>query len=214
LPRVSDEPAALARISLDAVRHNTRLLRRRAGRADVMAVVKADGYGHGAVPVARAALDAGAAWLGTATIDEALRLRDAGIDAPVLTWLNGPGSDWSSTVARGVDLSAGDPALLAEIGRAAMRCGVPARVHLKVDTGLWRGGCPLAEWPELVEAALKGEADGTLLVAGLWSHLGSADDRAIRAHWRSWRGSGTPSGAPSAPGCGTPSGTWPTPPPL
>lgn len=141
-----------------------------------MAVVKADGYGHGAVPVARAALAAGATWLGTATLGEALRLRGAGIAAPVLTWLNGPGADWISAITRGVDLSAGDPALLAEIARAAVRCGVPARVHLKVDTGLGRGGCPLAEWPDLVDAALKGEADGTLRVAGLWSHLGSADD--------------------------------------
>ncbi|KES02925.1 alanine racemase [Streptomyces toyocaensis] len=173
---MSDEPAALARISLDAVRHNTQLLRRRAGRADVMAVVKADGYGHGAVPVARAALAAGATWLGTATIDEALRLRGAGIGAPVLSWLNGPGSAWQTAIAHDVDLSAGDTALLAEIGRAAIRAGTTARVHLKVDTGLGRGGCPLAQWPALVDAALKGEADGTLRVAGLWSHLGSADD--------------------------------------
>jgi alanine racemase len=173
---VSDEPAALARISLDAVRHNTRLLRGRAGSAEVMAVVKADGYGHGAVPVARAALAAGATWLGTATIDEALRLRAAGIDAPVLSWLNGPGAAWQTAIAHDVDLSAGDTALLAEIGRAATRGGTTARVHLKVDTGLGRGGCPLAQWPALVDAALKGEADGTLRVAGLWSHLGSADD--------------------------------------
>lgn len=141
-----------------------------------MAVVKADGYGHGAVPVARAALAAGATWLGTATIDEALRLRGAGIGAPVLSWLNGPGSAWQTAIAHDVDLSAGDTALLAEIGRAAMRAGTTARVHLKVDTGLGRGGCPLAQWPALVDAALKGEADGTLRVAGLWSHLGSADD--------------------------------------
>ncbi|MFD0319170.1 alanine racemase [Streptomyces flavalbus] len=173
---MSDVPAAHARVSLRAVRHNTGLLRRAAGRAEVMAVVKADGYGHGAVPVARAALAAGATWLGTATVAEALRLRAAGIGAPVLSWLNGPGADWAGAIARDVDLSAGDPALLAEISRAAAGHGATARVHLKADTGLGRGGCPLAEWPALVDAALKGEADGTLRIAGLWSHLGSADD--------------------------------------
>lgn len=173
---MSDEPAVCARVSLDAVRHNTALLRHRAGHAGVMAVVKADGYGHGAVPVARAALEAGATWLGTATIEEALRLRAAGIGAPVLSWLNGPGADWESAITQGVDLSAGDTALLAEVRRAAARGGVTARVHLKADTGLGRGGCPLAEWPALVDAALKGEADGTLHVAGLWTHLGASDD--------------------------------------
>ncbi|MEU3255510.1 alanine racemase [Streptomyces sp. NPDC006997] len=173
---MSDVPAARAQVSLGAVRHNTEVLRRAAGRAEVMAVVKADGYGHGAVPVARAALAAGAGWLGTATVGEALRLRAAGIGAPVLSWLNGPGADWEGAIARDVDLSAGDPARLAEIARAAARRGATARVHLKADTGLGRGGCPLAEWPALVDAALKGEADGTLRVAGLWSHLGSADD--------------------------------------
>ncbi|MEU5363869.1 alanine racemase [Streptomyces sp. NPDC005925] len=173
---MSDEPASLARISLAAVRHNVQLLRGCAGRAEMMAVVKADGYGHGAVPVARAALAAGATWLGTATIDEALRLRAAGIDAPVLSWLNGPGADWATALAHRIDLSASDVALLEEIGRAAVRGGSPARVHLKADTGLGRGGCPLTEWPALVDAALKGAADGTLEVAGLWSHLGSADD--------------------------------------
>src|SRR5256714_13935176 len=78
------------RVDLDAVRQNVTLLRS-GTTAEVMAVVKADGYGHGMIPVARAALDAGATWLGACTLDEALALRAAGITAPVLAWLLVPG---------------------------------------------------------------------------------------------------------------------------
>lgn len=151
------------------------LLRAHAGRAETMAVVKADGYGHGAVPVARAALAAGAGWLGTATVGEALALRRAGIEARVLCWLGVPGDAWDSAVAERIDLSASEPWAVAEIAAAAARTGVTARVHLKADTGLGRGGAPLAAWPGLVDAGLKAEADGLLEVVGLWSHLGSAD---------------------------------------
>ena len=105
-----------------------------------MAVVKADGYGHGAVPVARAALDAGATWLGVCTLEEALELRGAGIDAPVLSWLHLPDEDFAPAVAAGVDLSVASRAHLAAVADGARRAGRPARVHLKVDTGLTRNG--------------------------------------------------------------------------
>lgn len=140
-----------------------------------MAVVKADGYGHGAVPVARAALEGGAGWLGTATIDEALALRNAGIHAPVLCWLNAPGARWEAAIGTGIDLSASERWAVAEIAAAAGRTGLPARVHLKADTGLGRGGATPTEWPRLVDEALKAQADGLLEIVGVWSHLGSAD---------------------------------------
>jgi alanine racemase len=163
------------RVDLDAIRHNVALLR--AGTtAEVMTVVKADGYGHGMVPVARAALGAGATWLGVCTLDEALALRDAGIEAPVLAWLLVPGLPLQRGVKAGVDLSASGTPLLAEIVAAARAVGRPARVHLKIDTGLNRGGAKPADWVALVEAAAKAQANGFVEVVGLWSHFATADE--------------------------------------
>jgi alanine racemase len=161
-------------VDLGAIRTNVTRLRE-GTTAEVMAVVKADGYGHGAVPVARAALDAGATWLGVCTLDEALELRRAGITAPVLAWLLAPGLALHEAVAADVDLSASSRQLLEEIVAAGRRVGRPARVHLKVDTGLSRGGSTDAEWPALCDAAAKAEADGDVSVVGVWSHLVYAD---------------------------------------
>src|SRR5690242_8610813 len=91
-------------VDLDAIRDNVRLLRERSGTAEVMAVVKADAYGHGLLPAARAALAGGASWLGTAQLSEALALRTAGIEAPVLAWLTVPGEAYPAAVAAGVDI--------------------------------------------------------------------------------------------------------------
>jgi alanine racemase len=167
---------AEVRIDLDAVRHNVCRLRAAASpSAELMAVVKGDGYGHGMLPVARAALDAGADWLGVCTLDEALTLRAAGITAPVLAWLLVPGLPLHRGVAADVDLSAATPVAVAELVAAARTAGRPARVHLKVDTGLGRGGATGADWPALAEAAAKAAADGSLDVVGVWSHFASAD---------------------------------------
>ncbi|MCX4527573.1 alanine racemase [Streptomyces sp. NBC_01551] len=165
-----------AEIDLDAVRGNVRALRERAPRARVMAVVKADGYGHGAVPCARAALDAGAAWLGTATPEEALALRAAGIDAPVMCWLWTPGGPWREAVEAGIDVSVSALWALDEVRAAARAAGRTARVQLKADTGLGRGGCQPADWAELVGAAVAAQAEGTVHVTGLWSHFACADE--------------------------------------
>src|SRR4030095_15768206 len=127
------------RVDLDAVRHNVALLKGRTS-AEVMAVVKADGYGHGMVPCARAALAGGATWLGVATLDEALALRAAGFTVPVLAWLLTPGLPLADAVPPAVDVSAATVALLDELVAAARTAGRPARVHLKVDSGLGRGG--------------------------------------------------------------------------
>jgi alanine racemase len=168
------------RVDLAAIRHNVATLRSITAAsvtdAEVMAVVKADGYGHGMVPVARAALRAGATWLGACTLEEALALRAGGIEAPVLAWLMTPGQPLRAGVSAAVDLSAGTGWLLAEIVEAAKAAGRPARVHLKVDTGLNRGGATAADWTGLVEAAAKAQADGLVEVVGVWSHLACADE--------------------------------------
>jgi len=171
-------PAGLpscALIDLDAVRANVITLRGAVGSAELMAVVKADGYGHGMLPVARAALQAGAGWLGVAQLGEALELRAAGIDAPVLAWITVPGDRFTEAVAARIDVGLGAEWTLREVEAAVRACGVPARVHLKVDTGLGRGGCLPAELPELLRAALRLQAEGVASLVGLFSHLACSD---------------------------------------
>jgi alanine racemase len=165
---------AEVRVDLDAIRDNVADLRART-TADLMAVVKADGYGHGMLPSARAALAGGATWLGVATLGEALGLRAAGLAAPVLAWLHAPGVPLHDGVAADVDLSGASLSQLDELVTAARRAERPARVHLKLDTGLGRGGASAAEWPALVEAAAKAQAGGDVDVVGIWSHFAVAD---------------------------------------
>ncbi|MGC4803741.1 alanine racemase [Micromonospora sp. DT233] len=162
------------RVDLDAIRENVTRLRAGTG-AELMAVVKGDGYGHGMVPSARAALDAGADWLGVCTLDEALALRRAGITAPVLAWLLAPGLALHSGVAAGVDLAAASLEQLDEMIEASRLADRPARLHLKIDTGLARGGATIADWPALLEAAGKAQAEGLAEVVGVWSHFVYAD---------------------------------------
>ena len=165
-----------ARVELGAIRDNVAALRERtAGGAGVMAVVKADGYGHGLVPSARAAVEGGATWLGVAFLEEALALRAAGLRTPILAWLTAPGEDRAGAVAADVDLGVYDLAQLHETVQAARVTGRTARVQLKVDTGLSRGGATVADWPDLCTAAAKAEASGELRVTGLWSHFAFAD---------------------------------------
>ncbi len=163
-------------VDLHAIAHNVAVLagRARASGAETMAVVKADGYGHGAVAVARSALAAGASWLGVASLAEALALRGAGIAAPLLCWLNVPGTDYRPALRQGVDVSVADAATLSALEDAAAAVGTRARVHLKIDTGLNRNGCPRAGWPALVGAAAA--AAEHLEVVAVWSHLARADE--------------------------------------
>ena len=170
------EVPARASISPAAIRDNVTLLRERAGGAAVMAMVKADGYGHGAAPTARAALAGGATWLGVAILPEALALRAAGFDVPILVALGTPGEPYDRGVARDIDLAAGTVRLVTEIAAAAARVGRPARVHLKTDTGMSRGGATPDDWPALVDAALAAEATGRIKVVGLYSHFACADE--------------------------------------
>jgi alanine racemase len=127
------------------------------------------------LPAARAALAGGATWLGVSTLGEALELRRAGITAPVLAWLVGPGMPLHDGVAADIDLNAASLPQLGELVTAARRVGRPGRVHLKIDTGLARNGCMPADWPALLEAAAKAQADGAVEVVGIWSHFACAD---------------------------------------
>ncbi|MFC7406548.1 alanine racemase [Georgenia alba] len=171
---------ARAIVDLAAIRHNVRTLGAAAPSSAVMAVVKADAYGHGLLPVATAALQAGATWLGVAQVAEALPLR-AGLDAtgvrpPILAWLFAPGADLAPAVAADIDLSASAPWAIEEIAAAARATGRTARVHLKVDTGMSRGGARPEAFGDLLDAAARARADGTIEVAGIWSHLACADE--------------------------------------
>ncbi|MGH3623685.1 MAG: alanine racemase [Sciscionella sp.] len=170
-------PRAEVVVDLTALQHNMVVLSGRAAEsgAATMAVVKADGYGHGAVAVAVVALRAGASWLGVASVAEAIELRRAGIDAPVMAWLDTPGTDLSAAVAAGVHLSVSTLAQLRAVSAAAdLLGGHGAHIHLKIDTGLHRSGCPLEDWAQLVRTAA--QTGPHLHVYGIWSHLACADE--------------------------------------
>lgn len=170
------QPAAQAVIDLGAIAHNVRLLRERAGSAAVMAVVKADGYGHGAEQVARAALAAGATELGVTNIAEALTLRQAGITAPVLSWLNLPGTDFAPALAADVQVAVSSVRQFDDVLDAVRRSGSPATVTVKIDTGLSRNGVSPAEYPGLLDALARAAADGAVRTRGIMSHLACGDD--------------------------------------
>jgi alanine racemase len=166
---------ACAQVDLDAISDNVAALGELAGRAEVMAVVKADAYGHGLLPAARAALRGGATWLGVAQLPEAVELREAGIEVPVLSWLHVPGQDFSEAVRLGIDLSVSTPWALDAIATTARREGVTARIHLKVDTGLGRNGAWGDELDALAAAIGPLQAEGVLTLVGVFSHFAYAD---------------------------------------
>jgi alanine racemase len=167
------QPEAL--IDLDAITANAAALTRHVGSAQVLAVVKSDGYGHGMLPSARAALAGGATWLGVVQAADAIALRAAGLTVPILTLHSSPDVPLAQAIAHGVDLTAGTPVLVRQIAAAAAEAGRPARVHLEADTGMGRGGAIAADWPDLVAAARAAEAKGLVKVVGLWSHFACAD---------------------------------------
>lgn len=176
MSRMPEGVAREAVIDVGAIEHNVRHL---AGvtASEVIAVVKADGYGHGALRSARAALAGGAARLAVADVGEALELRAAGIDAPVLAWLHAPGADFADAAAAHVELGVSSLAQL----RAAAAAGSPERpvsVQLKVETGLARNGIAPADYGAVFAEAAEQERAGTIRVLGIFSHLSntSADD--------------------------------------
>ena len=158
---------AEAIVDLDRITENVKHLKALAG-VDLMAVVKADAYGHGLIPVARAALAGGATSLGVALLEEAVTLREAGITAPILAWLVAPGSDYKLAVDNNIELAASSIIALEEIG--AVKSSTRARVHLEVDTGMTRGGF-LSEWGKL-DAHHVSNID----IVGIFSHFARADE--------------------------------------
>ncbi len=177
-PTTSPTPSANAEAMVDlaAIGHNVRLLRERAGSAQVMAVVKADGYGHGATQVARAALAAGAAEIGVATIGEALALRRDGITAPVLSWLHPPSTDFAPALQADIQVALSSSRQLDDLLAAAKLTGVTADVTVKVDTGLNRNGVSPAEYPSMLTTLTRAVADEAIRLRGIMSHLAHGDD--------------------------------------
>jgi len=158
---------AEAVVNLTAIKTNVAKLKAKAG-VDLLAVVKADAYGHGLVPVAKAALEGGATWLGVALLEEAITLRAAGITAPILAWLVPPGSDFQSAVDNEIDIAVASLKALTEVG--AVKGAKRPRVHLEVDTGMTRGGF-LSEWSEIDANDLQG-----VEIVGIFSHFARADE--------------------------------------
>jgi len=156
---------AQAHINLQAIGRNVELLKKKSG-TDLMAVVKADAYGHGLIEVSKAALLAGADWLGVALLEEAITLRNAGITAPILAWLVPPGSDFQSAVTNNIDIAVSSIAAFKEIAPTKGK----ARIHIEVDTGMTRGGF-LDEWQEFLQSDFS-----AVEVIGFFSHFARADE--------------------------------------
>jgi alanine racemase len=157
-------------IDLHALRHNVAAIAL-GTNAQILAVVKANAYGHGLIPVAKTAIEAGAHWLGVALLEEGVALRAAGITAPTIAWLTPPGSDFAQALELGIDLSVPSLEILQEISIAARSLKKVARIHLEIDTGMHRGGV-LGDWVELVNAIKAAPVE----VIGAWSHFARADE--------------------------------------
>ena len=161
-------------IDLGAIRENIKYLMAKSGKP-ALAVVKADGYGHGLLPVAKSALSAGASWLGVALLEEARALRQGGISAPIIAWLTPITDDFKSAINEDIDIAIASLAHLEAVTSASKSLGKCARVHLEVDTGMSRGGA-LGEWSELVRSAKAYQDSGLIKVIGIWSHFARADE--------------------------------------
>jgi alanine racemase len=171
----SSGSTAHVQIDSQAIKHNVDVLVQAAGNAEVMAVVKANAYGHGLVGVSKLARSAGASWLGVAQLHEALQLRAAGDAGPILAWLPVPEDDFAACVTQDIDLGLSSTWALSRAAEASRLVGKPAKVHLKIDTGLGRAGATPQEWESLVAMALGFEAEGTMRITGIWSHFALAD---------------------------------------
>ncbi|GAB3042782.1 alanine racemase [Sediminivirga luteola] len=161
-----------ARVSRAALEHNLSRLREQSPSGRVIAVVKANAYGHGMLEAARTFAQAGAWRIGVATVEEALELRGAGLDAPLMAWLYGPGAELKDAVAQDIELGVSTGHALEQVRLAARATGRQARVHLKLDTGLGRNGFVLTE---AVPAARVIVEAPELALTGVFSHLANAD---------------------------------------
>ena len=163
---------AYVQVDLQAIEHNIKQISSQTSAA-ILAVVKADAYGHGLIPVAKKALEAGATWLGTALLEEAIALRAAEIEVPVIAWLTPPHDDFASALKFNIDLSVSSVVLFEEILDHARSSGIRPRLHFEIDSGMRRGGV-LNEWDDFVQFALKHKAEYELV--GFWSHFARADE--------------------------------------
>jgi alanine racemase len=159
-----------ALIKPSAISHNVGVLSQMAHTPNLLIVVKANGYGHGALTAARAALEGGANWLGTADIQEAMELRAGGITSRVLAWLLAPTEDLSGAMEAGIDLGVASLQQLQQV-TSAVSGGSRAQIHLKVDTGLGRNGADPRDWEALFQAAKDAQDSGTVNVVGVFTHL-------------------------------------------
>lgn len=170
----------IAEVSLPAIRHNVRRISEVIGGGTVIAVIKANGYGHGSDLAARAAIEGGAALLGVTDLEEALGLRASGVDAPILCWLHGVRADFDEAIVQRIEIGVSHRAQLEAVAEAAARVGAPATVQIKVDTGLSRNGAAPSEWEELFARAAELEREDRVRVRGIFSHLANAGDERDR----------------------------------
>lgn len=175
LPATTQPTTPLLTINLDAIAANTRFFAAHT-TGDLIAVVKADGYGHGAADVARTALAHGASILGVTSIDEALALREAGFTAPIISWLNHPEANFRQAAAQRIDVAVPSIQHLEAVANAGTTAGDRTRVHLHLDTGMARDGAEPMAWIELCLRAREAERAGRIKVVGLMGHLGDADN--------------------------------------
>jgi len=164
-----------AYVDLAAIRDNVKVLQNLAKNSEVMAVVKADAYGHGLIPVAKAARQGGATWLGTALLEEAISLRNSGDSGRILTWLGSPNDKWQECIDLGIDVSVSSIEIAFEVIQAAKKIGKKSKIHIKVDTGLGRNGVMPGDLADLTSLLEEATANGLVEVVAVWTHFALAD---------------------------------------
>ena len=164
-----------AYVDLEAIRDNVKVLQNLAKNSEVMAVVKADAYGHGLIPVAKAARQGGATWLGTALLEEAISLRNSGDSGRILTWLGSPNDKWQECIDLGIDISVSSIEIASGVIKAAKKIGKKAKIHIKVDTGLGRNGVMPDDLADLTSLLEEATANGLVEVVAVWTHFALAD---------------------------------------
>lgn len=175
---VPNPPLNVVTVDVDAIAHNTAYLRSLIGDKELMAVIKAQAYNHGAVPVARAVLAAGATSLGVTTIDEAHQLRHAGIQAPIMAWILGREDNFATAITQNIILGISQLSILTRVIEVARNIGVPAQIELKIDTGLRRNGLELnhrGEFEQLLSLIQPAIADNLVQLRGVFTHFTHAD---------------------------------------
>ena len=163
-------------IDLEVIANNYKTLKKLTG-GQVLAIVKADAFGHGMIEVSKKLESIGVDILGTADIDEAMELRHAGIKSPIMAWLHGKNTQFEEVISNDIELGASAIATLEKIAAAAKKVGKVAKVHLKVDTGLGRNGSDLASWPALIEKAVELSTSGAIELVGVFSHLSGTSEK-------------------------------------